>query len=153
MQVASDKQQAVYELLKERRDAETATDVDSLREDWIQDLSDLFERLRSWMTDAEKQGLLKVEQDEVELKEERLGRYQAPMLRVITPGVSVRIVPRGRLIIGAQGRVDFETPASRILLVRTKQSSWEFRELAECRWRGDPLTEQSFWAVLDSLLR
>lgn len=151
--MASDKQQAVYELLKERRDAEKPTDVASLRDEWLQDLSDLFERLRSWMTDAEEQGLLEIEQDALELKEERLGRYNAPMLRVTTPGVSVRIVPRGRLIIGAQGRVDFETPAARILLVRTKQSSWEFRELAEGRWRGDPLTERSFWAVLDSLLR
>lgn len=151
--MASEKQQAVYELLRERQNAEGPSDPSELREEWLGEVSRLFETLRSWMADAEDRGLLKVEQDAVELKEDRLGRYQAPMLRVVTPGMTVRIVPRGRMIIGGLGRVDFETPACRILLVRSQPSSWTFRELSEGRWRVEPLTEGSFWNVLDSLLR
>ncbi len=146
--------EVVMRLLEERQ--QTGLEgrrPEELREEWLRAVEDLLRRIRAWLEDAEARKLLRVEQDTVAIDEERLGTYNAPMLRVQTPGVSVRIVPCARIVIGARGRVDFETPASRVMLMRVADQRWEFRELSSRGWRATPLDESSFWTVMESMLR
>lgn len=146
--------EAVMRLLEERQQAGLESgEPDDLREEWLRAVGSLLRRIRGWLADAESRRLLHVEQDTATIEEERLGTYSAPMLHVQTPGVSVRIVPSARIVIGARGRVDFETPASRVMLLRTADQKWEFREPSPSGWRVMPLDEGSFWTVMDSLLR
>jgi hypothetical protein len=123
--------------------------------DWGKSLERLFGQLRGWLTPAEADNLLRVEEDRVSLREEGLGAYAAPSLRVITPrGEVVRIIPKGRVIVGALGRVDFECSPKKAMLVQRAPHRWQFAELTldPGGWSFEDLTEDSFWETLRYLL-
>jgi len=123
--------------------------------DWQASLDKLFRQFRGWLTDVEASKLLNVETASKSLREELLGVYVAPSLKLITPrGEVVHIVPKGRMVVGAKGRVDFECSPKKAMLVQRDSDRWQFAELAPDRggWSFKELSEESFWETLRYLL-
>jgi len=133
--------------------ANSGFDPEEVRSEWLSELRRLFKTFRTWTKDAKRQGLLEIRNESVHLEEERLGGYDAPALRIASPRVAIRIVPRARNVIGALGRVDFETPSERLILIRSDSNTWKFARLVGHRWETTELTEGTFWNVLGSLLQ
>jgi hypothetical protein len=127
---------------------------DVLRE-WLAALSQLYQEFAAWMNDAVAQNLLQVTETKIPIKEEKLGTYNAPALKVVTPrGDVMQILPRARMVVGAYGRVNFESSGNKAMLVRSGLDKWQFAKLNPDRggWVFEDLTEESFWKTLDGLL-
>lgn len=140
------------ELLRSRKQAEGPVDWLENRQAWVEDLRGLYSQLSEWLETAVSEELLSVKEDSVVLSEEHLGRYDAPALRIELPDSMVRVRPVGRLIIGAQGRVDLERPPRRVTLLRMEPGSWAVVSLEATRKQPTPLTQEVFWAAFQDLI-
>lgn len=149
----SSKKEALLERLRKQRSAEEAIDVDKLRGEWLASLEELMSRLREWLSTAEKEGLFNLAAERVIRKEDRLGEYEAPALRIETPkGDIIEITPKARYVVGAYGRVDLESPPNKAILVQDSPGHWQFARLAPQGSTYSDLTEETFWEALGELL-
>lgn len=93
--------------------------------EWRGALDVLFQQIRSWLAEAEQKKLIKVGSGRVELTEEALGAYTAPFLTLTVGAKTVKLRPIGSTIIGADGRVDMESPNGiYMLLYRADTKKW-----------------------------
>lgn len=102
--------------------SQPAVDWGQVKEDWIIRLGDLVNNVTKWLEPYKEN--IGLEPRVVQLTEEMIGSYQAPML-VITIGHNVvSLEPVGRFLIGVAGRVDIKGPKGIArLLVVPKDSS------------------------------
>lgn len=148
----------VIDLLRKQKERESTAGPESIQgrvEEWNHSVESLLSRIREWLRDAEAAGLLTVDMIPVEVREERLGTYQSSGLKLSMPaGVSVRIAPKAREVVGATGRVDFEALPKKAILLRRDGDSWHFAESNPQRggWSFRDLTEDSFWETLRTLI-
>jgi len=144
----------VLDQLKTQKQAPGATKLEpkQVLRGWQADLKRLFKDFRTWMKEAEEQGLLEVQEQKVPLEDKKLGKYVAPALRIQSPRMGIRIVPRARYVVGARGRVDFETPTQKLILLRTDKNTWKFARLVGQKYETTDLTEDSFWKEIGALL-
>jgi hypothetical protein len=80
----------------------TTEELDRLRSEWLERLSDLVESVQSW---AEELGWA-TRQIEVALNDSQLGKYQAPALLLQEDAIRILLEPIARAAPGAQGVVD-----------------------------------------------
>ncbi|MFP6664943.1 MAG: hypothetical protein VCC00_12120 [Deltaproteobacteria bacterium] len=145
--------EAALGLLRSRKEAGGSIDWLQQRQEWVQDLAELYALLSEWMGDATSEDLLIVKEDSVVLTEEHLGKYQAPALRIELPDSCVRVRPVGRLIVGAQGRVDLERSPRRVTLLRMGPGDWAVASLDTRRDPPESLTQETFWKAFEALIR
>lgn len=98
--------------------------------EWRGAVEALFNELRGWLTQADPEGVLLVEQGETEIDEPGLGRYRMPCLAVRAAERSVAIIPNCRFTVvsalpslkehprRATGRVDMVGKLSKQVLFR-----------------------------------
>ena len=113
--------------LLDKKTEEEKSNIDwaAKRSEWLSDLRTLTAQVKDWLAPAVQKGLLRVQDDEVQIEEQYLGSYAAPSLVISGPGASrVKLVPIARLIVGAQGRVDLISGSEKFVLVRTKPREW-----------------------------
>lgn len=118
---------SLTDFLRKQKDAAQSPDIAKKNEEWINTVSSLLTQIRIWLADAEQQNLIKVDSDEISITEESTGTYTAPGLTVTVPSTrkTVKVVPIGRTIIGANGRVDLRTSqGSHMLLYLADQGVW-----------------------------
>lgn len=80
----------------------TAPDLDQLRDEWLQRLSDLIQMIQSW---ADNLGW-STRQIEVTLSDSQLGKYKAPALLIQEDAIRILLEPIARSAPGAEGVVD-----------------------------------------------
>ncbi len=85
------------ELMKSLLNRETSSTLGlpEIRNEWLRSLTVLYKDIASWLSESVAQNLLTVAEVPVTITEERIGTYDAPSLKIITPqGEAVHIVPR-----------------------------------------------------------
>ncbi|HSZ59876.1 MAG TPA: hypothetical protein VK797_29815 [Tepidisphaeraceae bacterium] len=83
---------------------------------YLQRVDQLYADVRNWMTTLEPTS--QFSETEIELTEEATGPYKAKTLDIARPGrPALRLVPRGRYMVGAEGRVDVRSRLGRETLV------------------------------------
>ena len=97
------------EFLREQKEANKPQLRAQRRREWQDALNDFFGQIRSWLKEAERDKLIKVQSGQVKLTEEALGAYKAPCLTLTVGVKTVKLRPVGSTIIGADGRVDMES--------------------------------------------
>src|SRR4051794_22353682 len=65
------------------------------REEWVEAVRRLMKQLEGWLREADRDGVLDIQEEEHDLREESLGRYTAPGLRVRLGAREVSIRPVG----------------------------------------------------------
>lgn len=140
---------------KEQQTALSQSDPAMLRNEWLLDVEHLLQQIDRWLAPLSPE-YLAVEPGDIEIVECGLGKYHAPARRVRTPsGRVVEIIPHGRQVRAAIGRVDLSAPPSQAMLVRFEPGKWHFvtspveREVVQ----SVPLTEDSFFGVMKELLQ
>jgi hypothetical protein len=89
------------------------------QEMWLAAVDTLLKQLRTWLAD--------VEANQISITEETTGAYTVPALTLTVPntGKKVRVIPIGRTIIGADGRVDLKSSKGKyVLLYLAEQKKW-----------------------------
>jgi hypothetical protein len=93
-----------------------ATSLEVEKEQFLAKVEKLLHQCEQWIVDADPKA--KVSHEETTIEEEEVGSYTAPVLAIERPGYeTVRLVPRGRWIIGADGRVDLVSEMERESLI------------------------------------
>jgi len=95
------------------------------RREWIAAVKRLYQKVTDeLLAESIAQGLVTVSRVQKEIKEEYLGTYRVPELVLDIGGETVRFSPKGRNIIGAQGRVDLVGELDTITLVLDTAEDW-----------------------------
>jgi len=147
--------ESVFSLLKREKADEEAGDSYRQKQEWIAALGKLMAQVRKWLESAEVETLLTVEEVQLELREPGLGAYTAMGLQLTTPhGKVIHVIPKGRFVVGASGRVDIECGPKKAVLVQVEPGAWQFAQLAAAqgRWTFKDFNEESFWEALNDLL-
>ena len=83
---------------------------------YLQRVHQLYTDVRSWITALEPKA--QFFETEIELVEEATGPYKAKSLEISRPGrLGLRLIPRGRYMVGAEGRVDVRSQLGREIFV------------------------------------
>ncbi|HQU41285.1 MAG TPA: hypothetical protein PK867_00675 [Pirellulales bacterium] len=149
--------EAVLELLKREKEVgdAAAQGVDAIRREWLLALAELMAQIRQWLKAAEQEKLLQVEEYTASLREERLGNYDAPALKIVTPrGFALNVKPKARFVVGGMGRVDLDAMPKLRILVRKDRTTWQVaKQTGEHGfWSFADLDENSFWQALNELM-
>ncbi len=86
--------------------SQQAVDWEQAKADWLNRLMELERHITKWLEPYNKN--IRWETEMVQLTEEMIGSYQAPMLVITIGNNVVRLEPVGRFIFGAAGRVDIK---------------------------------------------
>lgn len=146
---------SLIEFLKKQKEMDRNAEVTRERKllEWLKIINRLFSQLQQWLSEAEKQGLITVTKGKIEIKEDTLGTYKAPMLTLSTAQNSLRIRPVGRTIIGANGRVDIESKiGTYMLLYLASEDVWVHGAQGGDATRFPKLTEKLFSELLKKSL-
>lgn len=126
---------------------------DTVRTEWMKDLSDLFAKFDGWLQPLEAQGLIKVEKSSQTLREEDLDPYEAPVRKLIAPtGARVHIQPVARVVFGGKGRIDFLSGGRTIMLMKDDKRGWCFVGGSSVIRALEELTEDTFFQRITQLL-
>src|SRR5947208_12950070 len=83
---------------------------------YLQRVDQLYADVRNWITALEPN--VQIFETEIELVEEATGPYKAKNLEITRPGrPALRLIPRGRYMVGAEGWVDVRSQLGREILV------------------------------------
>jgi hypothetical protein len=140
------------EFLKSKIAAEKKEQVnlEDIKKLWIEDLKSLNNQIKVWTREAQNEGLIQINEYQIDLNEEGLGSYKAPALTLIISQDKIEIRPIGRLIIGGKGRVDVSSRKAAFMLILS-DDGWLFVKEKHSGGRI-PLTEEIFTSILKDLL-
>ena len=123
-----------------------------LVEDWKEELTRLEADIRVW---SEEEGWT-VRQDKWFAEETSVGLYETKQIAVFSDieeldDNPVRFIPRGRMVIGAEGCIDIESPSGRFTMLKT-DGTWNILTIG-----GFPIFEgwsrESFVAFVGRVFR
>lgn len=130
------------------------------KKEWLAALDGLFGDIEGWIAPAVKEGLLRVSRSDMEIIEEDIGAYHAPILEIRDDRLLVRLMPVGARVagvvvsggtrhIGLRGRIDLVCGPIQIPIVRSSSGMWKALPL-----RGEPkdLNEETFSEILSEVL-
>ncbi len=124
-------------------------------EEWLAALEKLMTRIDGFLKAPQSNNLLRVQTYEMEVDEGKYPRYTARALRIETPsGAVVEVVPQGRWVMNATGRVDLISQYNRLPIVRFGPDEWAIMRAKPDGdgWDRTPLDADSFSAALLQVL-
>ncbi len=101
--------------------------------EWREAVSRLLGQIRTWIKEADPDGILSIQEGERELNEQGLGRYTVPKLNICGLGTWVGVLPVSRYVVPPSsskrdasgpdaGRVDMTDEARRHVLYRAREN-------------------------------
>jgi len=94
--------------LAERKAAEQSFDWNAERDKWLRALGRIYTDIEGWMQPYVAKKLATTRRTQIELSEEKIGKYKCQVLEIDFSGQVIRFEPVGTLIIGAWGRIDIQ---------------------------------------------
>lgn len=139
---------------KKRKQSEAATDVDwdVRRTQYLRAVDDLYTRIEGFLTGPIEDGAVKVQRRPKNLTEHYIGTYSADDLILFFGDEQVRFSPRGRNILGAEGRVDVLGERNEATLILSN-AEWCFLQARQPRLLAIALNESVFADVLNFVMR
>ncbi len=122
-----------------------------IREDWLAALDGMVKQLKEWTRQQHGAScpcctpVCEIIETTVELDEEHIGSYNAPMLFLKTKKTLVELKPAGRFAIGAIGRVDMTNNRRSYSFLYSSRRGWI------CMENRQPLTKSLFLELLADL--
>lgn len=141
-----------FDFLSHEKEKEEQQQVkwQEVKNEWVQTLEAFMNDIRKWLSKQEEDGVVQIKREEIEIREDHLGSYQAPQLRIFIGTSEVKIQPIGRLIIGAIGRIDITSFADSYIVLRSSDGGWKYRESLQKEYV--PFNEKSFADILKGML-
>lgn len=128
--------------------------LEKSKEEWIARIESLYREIEGWLKPLVDKGQLDIQPRDYEITEEMFGTYFPRKLniRFKLNGRLVELLPKGRHIVGANGRIDMHL-GGKIVMILGKENGagWEFVEAFGGPGRGPshlPLTRENFESLL-----
>ncbi|MDD4335269.1 MAG: hypothetical protein PHY77_06645 [Desulfotomaculaceae bacterium] len=122
-----------------------------IKEDWLSALNGLVKQLKEWLRPQHGMScpcctpVCEIIETIIELDEEHIGSYSAPMLYLKMKNIFIELKPAGRFAIGAIGRVDMINNGRNFSLLYSSKGGWI------CMENRQPLTKSLFLELLADL--
>ena len=121
------------EILKQKQKQQKASEFKhvEVRQEWIANCEKLMSKIAEWLQPLEDKDWLEIQSENVPIREDQLGDYEALSLRLIFLDSKILTFrPVGRFIIRAQGRVDVVSGSSGstflVMLLHKGNDKWDF---------------------------
>lgn len=114
--------------------SQKAMDWAQVKAEWIKKVGDLEDSMTLWL--GSYKDSVQTGREGIEISEEMIGSYQAPLLVIAIGNNVVRIEPVARFIFGGAGRVDIKGPKGIARLVLAPKDSDGPRGQVEGRSSG-----------------
>jgi len=103
---------------KKRKDDQLkqAVDWETRKTWWLGKINHLYNDVKEWLAPLVPEALY-IEEDTMEVYEERLGSYEAPQLNINLYTEVVKLIPIGTIIIGGLGRVDLIGDEGSVMII------------------------------------
>lgn len=102
------------------------TTREQMRDEYLSRVAALYELAKNWVEGFDPRSV--VSEESIAVKEEAIEPYQAKVLVIDRPTYKpVRLIPQGRWIIGAEGRVDMKSDLGTETLVYESERDWSAR--------------------------
>ena len=84
------------------------TSREQMRDEYLSRVASLYKQAKNWIEGFDPKA--QITEESITIKEEPVNPYQAKVLVINRPTYkTIRLIPRGRWIIGAEGRVDMKS--------------------------------------------
>jgi hypothetical protein len=126
---------------------------EKIKEDWLAALDSLVIQLKEWTRPQHGAScpcctpVCDIIQTTVEMDEEHIGSYSAPMLYLKTKNMLIELKPVGRFAIGAIGRVDMTNNRRGYSFLYSSRRGWV------CMENRQPLTKSLFLKLFADLTK
>ena len=114
------KSTAFEEFLETKRQAQSAIaaiDWEKKKQEWLAHLKKLYKTFQDTLDEYKEKGGIKFEFLDIDIDEEHIGAYKAPMMVITLGGETISLTPIGTIVIAAKGRVDMEGVRGKVTLV------------------------------------
>jgi hypothetical protein len=129
-----------------------SVDWDDRREKYLKAVEDLYALMASVLADPIADGTVKVRRRPKDLTEDYLGTYAVDDLLLLFGDEQVRFSPRGRNILGAEGRVDVVGERGEANLI-LRDAAWWLVQARQPRLRTARLDDSTIADVLNLVMR
>lgn len=96
---------------------EPAVDWQAEKAQWLRHLDELFRQVNEYLKPYLDAGQIAVEYSKIDLNEEHIGPYSAPLMLITIGSKKIKLEPVGTFLIGSRGRVDVVGPVARAQLI------------------------------------
>lgn len=128
---------------------EVQPQLNSKKKEWLQEIDQFYQQVRTWVSESETQGRLKVKNERKKIYEDGFGEYPVPVLVIQVNGCSIYLEPVGRMIVGAKGRIDMRSKTMQYRFVRLSEG-WFFAKQKQ-PIEYEKLTQSLFVELLEGL--
>ena len=137
----------LQEFIRTRAKADSKqVDFSARKKVWIDSVNSLYDEISKWLSPLKKE--VKINKTTVEISEDHIDTYKIDILHLFIGKDKVSFIPKGTLIIGANGRIDVLGPKGSQMLVLNKENIWEIVSRRTVKPEFKPFSEESF---LDTL--
>ena len=142
----------LIEFLRQQKNPSSDAIRTKHRKEWLDALDSFFVQVRAWLVEAEEKNLIRIHAGKIKITEETLGTYSVPYVEVKIGTKAIRLRPIGATIIGADGRVDMETPKGKYLLLYLADRNQWVHGFGKQPERFPVLTEELFTELIKRAL-
>lgn len=143
------------EFLKKKKEETKEPEINWIERElqWINSVTDFYNRIKKWLEPFVKDGLLVINEDTcINTDEDALGEYDIKKLNiVIGKNDIITLTPRNKLVVGGYGRIDMKGPKGAISIIHKTGNRWKFKNIATLTELED-VTEKSFQTVVQDLV-
>jgi hypothetical protein len=85
---------------------EPQIDWNARKAEWFQNINLLYSDVQKWLKDFIDEGKIKIEFNDLDLYEEKIGKYTVQELNIFIGSHVAKLTPIGTLLLGSIGRID-----------------------------------------------
>ena len=120
-----------------------------IKDKWISEIEDFFSMIKRWLADSINKGLIDLKEKEIEISEENLGTYKTKSLQIFFESKKVEFVPIGKLVVGAEGRIDIEFVGGRYILLY--DGGWKYLDESGIQKKLIDFDEKCFTEIMEKI--
>lgn len=136
---------------KKKEEEKIKIDVGKMKSAWLDQLNSFLAEVERWLSPLVEEKLVSLRKKEIDIREELLGRYNAPSLEIQGSSWTIILEPIGRHIIGAMGRVDILYGPKRIMIV-LRDDGWKLAKKMDRGFEYKPFNEELFAEIIEELM-
>jgi hypothetical protein len=144
------------DLLKKKQKQATKEEVinwDERRDKYLAKIDQLYKQIESIFSEAIRDKTIHLSRRKKELSENYIGTYAVDDLVLLIGDEQVRFSPRGRNIVGAEGRVDLVGERGEAVLIAQADSGWAIVQSRQPKLHTAPFNESTLAEVLQLVMR
>lgn len=142
----------ISQFLSTQNDDQAVSMVKSRTDRYLAATEKLYSDIEAWLRDSIDRGFATgFTRRPIPLMEQISGTYNAPELMFNVGTTSIRFVPKGANIMGADGRVDAQSSKGRHALIVLTGGAWHLVDTATKRKQAE-LSEKEFLQLLKHLI-